>query len=1241
MTKSLINRIRNLTRDKKISFIIGAGFSKNMSRYFISWEELLKPITSEMYNIKAEDDYSLKQKINEIGYLGIASEYVRRKGYHEAIDVYIEEHTPVIREVKGADPSEATYEVFLNGKKIDDADTTCHRLLMNLGIRHIYTFNYDNCLDILGNTHHSEKNLKEIWNLERNFEVLKSIYKEYKLFIGEIPQNVISNENTDIAFGNAENFSEKHSQIISEYKAKSRLMDTLSSELHKFNDNLNKMDRFINSLQVQIYSLQRERNRHYQLIASSHMLSLTDDKRNIYKLHGTLREPNTRDYGFDGDCHCQYIITSEDYTEYPQKHEPFVNYMKIALLKGAFCIVGFSCDDPNFISWISWVKDVVDKNPEIKRELRQKESARFFYIHSGTTPLTPDKKLLLRNHYIEFVDLSSVYPTQKEHKEQIMEFLTEITPSTNLFPRIKRAWNNINKALSYDSKEKKELCEMADDINYIYSVQNINRIPTQYSLDHFNREHTLIKLFKYKTIDSELEMKIVYSALNEEKLLLSHYFKWKEITDLLNRDCGDLQNKLIQLHCKELVLENKQAELLSFANIDKYLIVWNKLLNLDFKGAKKEIEVWNASIKEPLEKLKKIQIEAIFYDVNNKKLLELIHPDNYNSAHDYLNALALIPRINRCMVFDNNGGMRNSLDFYEEVMRLKNECNYLYSFEEIIDKLVESIVKKVKSPNSANRIYTFGKDETTYKEALKVLSILFDLCVPLYIRGMILFAKHKWELVFNILYEDYPYPCLFYSLQYNDRELTREISEKILYSNKLYEKLPSIVKSMFAALQQEECPPQFKESIMNSLPILLRGVDASLWSEDFKLFYNNLHNNQSIKRRYNDLNYSHESFYKLVSVGLSLITDKRFRLDVILGMLRKREEIGHYENFIIIEAKAKLTKDDFRNYDGFDEISENYMWLCENATKPVHTYVLLNLIDFFDKESVLNFLERIPLEIVKADCVLMKALPCYLQEKSVLKSRLKEFVIVSKYLWNNGIKDEGASFGGAFLEIAHIMEHLNFDNKEFCRIFDKMAQSFYQIKEYCDKERGNGAIFFLHGFTHLLYEMYRFIIKAKISGFKHEKMNTLLENVSSLIIRISSKGSRNITEMIMKDDITEAIKLLLEVPEEKLFEKHKTDYILIANRIILKVSESLDNCIRHYSWIIDKYRSIIDSNTFRPLSEAILDAYKPYYCNGAKWDIDYANKHIFEESLIVLYSAIKEWGAYDEFWDSYKPRYYK
>ena len=44
-----------------------------------------------MYHI--DDEKEIEHKIEEIGYLGIAQEYVRRKGFHEAIDVYIEQHT--------------------------------------------------------------------------------------------------------------------------------------------------------------------------------------------------------------------------------------------------------------------------------------------------------------------------------------------------------------------------------------------------------------------------------------------------------------------------------------------------------------------------------------------------------------------------------------------------------------------------------------------------------------------------------------------------------------------------------------------------------------------------------------------------------------------------------------------------------------------------------------------------------------------------------------------------------------------------------------------------------------------------------------------------------------------------------------------------------------------------------------------------------------------------------------------
>ena len=84
----------------------------------------------------------IEHKIEEIGYLGIAQEYVRRKGFHEAIDVYIEQHTPTISIKENSDEPE--YIVTLNNEFIESADVTCHRLLFNLDVKHIYTFNYDN-----------------------------------------------------------------------------------------------------------------------------------------------------------------------------------------------------------------------------------------------------------------------------------------------------------------------------------------------------------------------------------------------------------------------------------------------------------------------------------------------------------------------------------------------------------------------------------------------------------------------------------------------------------------------------------------------------------------------------------------------------------------------------------------------------------------------------------------------------------------------------------------------------------------------------------------------------------------------------------------------------------------------------------------------------------------------------------------------------------------------------------------
>lgn len=389
-TEQQIKRIKHLLNDKSLSFIIGAGFSKNMSDKFVDWGGLLKPIIQEMYHL--DDEIDIKHKIEEIGYIEIAQEFVRRKGYHEAIDVYIEQHTPIISIQGNSENADAPeYLVTLNDEVLDRADVTCHKLLFELDAKYISTFNYDNCLDIIGKTRQAQNLLIEIRNNQNKLEALERYKEKLGHYTDKQNNTKEKKEAKEVSAVKETTPTDDYNNLINNFNREYSTLNLIADDISLLSDNYRKIETEIGRIKAQISSLQKQRNSVYQLISSSEMLSLTDGKKSIFKLHGSIRLDKNALFGFDGDSHCNYIITSEDYKEYPIKHEPFVDYMKISLLKGAFCIIGFSCDDPNFLSWMSWVKEVVDKNTEIRNELSQKNSARFFYIHSATEPLSEEK----------------------------------------------------------------------------------------------------------------------------------------------------------------------------------------------------------------------------------------------------------------------------------------------------------------------------------------------------------------------------------------------------------------------------------------------------------------------------------------------------------------------------------------------------------------------------------------------------------------------------------------------------------------------------------------------------------------------------------------------------------------------------------------------------------------------------------------------------------------------------------
>lgn len=68
----------------------------------------------------------------------------------------------------------------------------------------------------------------------------------------------------------------------------------------------------------------------------------------IVKLHGSFP-----------DIH-PFIITEEDFRTYPDKYPGFVNTVRQAMIESVFCLIGFSGDDPNFLNWLGWLRDVME-----------------------------------------------------------------------------------------------------------------------------------------------------------------------------------------------------------------------------------------------------------------------------------------------------------------------------------------------------------------------------------------------------------------------------------------------------------------------------------------------------------------------------------------------------------------------------------------------------------------------------------------------------------------------------------------------------------------------------------------------------------------------------------------------------------------------------------------------------------------------------------------------------------------
>lgn len=553
-----LNKLKDKYKQRRVSVMVGAGFSKNACDDYPSWNELLYDMTMELYQDDIDAAYlrylSLKSHVKicfevfakqeskkiiaRVGALNIVSEYIARQGFRESIENYIEERIPYIDKSKnlfrygGKNVSKSTAVV-------PDNFAAHKRLVKMRGWNRIYTTNYDQLLE----------------------------------YAAEI-------DGTE-----------------------------------------------------------------YQTITTAKELSIFSDKVTIIKLHGDLFNPlrskKMRAFRFDGNPHQQYIISAEDYANYPKDHEAFTQLMRIYLLQGVFCLIGFSGDDPNFINWIEWVRDILERDGKPKKD----EDYKIYLVGVSDKMPSPDKQIFYENHSIFYIPLLNkrvkkaigadasntdvrdlfcylfeyLEPEEVPQSDKMDEYVpgpVPVSPSEEnalIIPQEVEKEKELGKADEEQTERKGYLSlwnrvyETSFDkvgqtrsikideatLERLWEIKIWNRF-----VNNSYRQKNYLDDIWYKKNLTTAEAELAILALKDTGIpvngRIAEAISKSGIEDISRIELGKLINRSETLN----TAEEEMVE----GRVDPYDCVLRKLFNLDFSGAKNAVKDWNPTGSDILKK---------------------------------------------------------------------------------------------------------------------------------------------------------------------------------------------------------------------------------------------------------------------------------------------------------------------------------------------------------------------------------------------------------------------------------------------------------------------------------------------------------------------------------------------------------------------------------------------------------------------------------------------------------------
>ncbi len=1237
-----LKKMKLQLQERQMSVMVGAGFSKNVSTIFPSWWQLLYDLADFLLEGELKDwfekhkalskkplseaqfrESQIERYIEETGFLELVSKFIKRKGFREAIATYIEERTPSC--IKKGDKRLLVNKLsgITNSIPLTNDMLFLHRKLVKLPWNNILTTNYDEMLELSTNS---------------------------------ATRNELQNEIDFIRKQIQENGRDKAGLIEELNELESNSGD--KNKIFQLRGELSFLERKLSLQEKDLGKLKSALGECLSIVTTSSHLSLKRNK-NIIKLHGSLRKKGGS-YGFDGDSRVHYIIAKEDYETYPQKHEAFTQLMRISLLQESYCLIGFSASDPNFIEWIKWVRDILEKDKTSNVDYK------IYLIDVDPNPssLPNGKELFFENHRIyriclgdkEVLDFLSnktglSVPNTLERKDLINLFLSYLSGSAyydkseailEIYKRRKyqRLWDNLTltKPSSFELASTKEIAKSTIQIIDEASDDRFPQVGFAYNRSKQKLLSYLGEILSNADKKDKYIKKILMAgaiAMNDTLLIPSFAWQKKDIDKIssISKSFPKEKIKLDLLKLREacLFVDSKEtSRLISGIDVSdslgiEFQVTYNKILlkafTLDFSGLKEELDKWETF---SYWNVRKAGMLAIFDNGKALKLLEEYHHQSeIRTNEEQLYTISLLHYL-----YENQSHYEKSR-LLREVIQVFEQFGFGKSTRNI-ESILEDIKgkpEKIKPHGSDRSIisngFSFSNDLTLPQKGLQFIQLLLNSGYPLSLNRVHYKGHDEWYIAFKAIFEYLPYPALFYSLQYQNDDFLKRIGQDYSFSDNLEKELPSIMHVLANAYKDKKTPHRIRRSILLVGSEMAQAVPPKNWEHMLLTIWQDKKVRKKLFSRYREVE---NLFSKTTILFIQNLKTVRSIIKVCIENKTSNEATVYTYRLAqnpILEKKGEKIQDPNLKKQLDTLITglpndENGWFLIAN---------LWEILSNKQREEVQKSLRKIDFMALSNERI-WKVLTYYAKGDKKLIAEIKKGVSQNKRLWDAGFTDKGLSSISNYIPLSHFIYsryhssfHLDWTKAEARKVFSSMSKELKKIEDWLSRRSD-------HNFRFVLQEMSLFlddqetnlkgISKYKSTRLKVNEMYNSHRGYETIFDGLTSKESTEVKWAL--GDLSFAIRKFKDP-------RHwESEFTLVLNKLVLMEKTALEDCMEFAAdWMSN------DSTLVKLYKEELLRILT-VYSNDNYSDVD---RSFVELQMIKMAKSLANVGSINtqiEYW---------